>query len=699
MIDSTVNIFADRERMLLEALPCYVFVQCGAEFVYANRLARESLGGHEGDVFRVEKIFDAPFPGLIFARDSAAAASVPASDRDTVHGSAKLPYTTDFECRLQLPDGSSIPVRGSCRMLEVEPEPRLLVAAMRVRDDGAPVAQSNFLEQLLNAAPEAIMITRGARILHVNHEFERLFGFSAEEAVGRNCYDLLIPETRRHEFDMLDQAMKIYGRASMETVRLNKSGDLLDVSVLVAPIELSGVEVGNFVSYRDISDKKRSEAKLQYDALHDALTRLANRTLFLDRLQTTMARQQRRSEMKFAVIFLDLDRFKGINDSLGHAAGDALLVEVAARLQACFRPEDTVARLGGDEFAVLIEDVAGSSSLSGIAGRVQQEIRLPIEIYGQEIAVTASIGIALGTPDHTASEQVLRDADYAMYQAKSRGRARHDIFDSAMHIHIAHSLERERELKQALESGTLEVRYQPIYHLQSHEIEGFEALLRWQRQGVEVPVKDLLATGEETGLIVPIGYFVLEEVSRQLKKWEQAVPQREPHVNVNLSPRQFKHPGLLDRLSELLAQTKIPARRLRLEIAECAINEDPGYAATAFERIADLGVGVVLDNFGAGLAPMNHLIRLPIDLVKIDQRLIASLPAPGRQAAILRAIFDLGRQLGVRMLAEGIERSDQLAALAEYGCDLVQGLYFSPAVSSEKAAELLQQGAWSPDQS
>lgn len=735
MIDPSVDIFTERERTLLDSLPCYVFVQSGADFTFTNRLVREVLGCRDGDVLPVERVLDAPFPGLIYARvgektqtaesaakphSEAASAATPASASSpisaaapaTVHGSANLPYTTDFECHLLLPDGSSIPVRGSCRMV-VAPEPRFLVAAMRIRESGAQASQSNFLEQLLNAAPEAIMITRGNRILHVNHEFENLFDYTSEEAVGKSCFDLLIPETRRHEFDMLDQAMRRYGRASMETVRLSKSGELLDVSVLLAPIELSGVEVGNFVSYRDISDKKRSEAKLQHDALHDALTSLANRALFLDRLQTTMARQQRRSEMKFAVMFLDLDRFKGINDSLGHAAGDALLVEVATRLQACFRPEDTVARLGGDEFAVLIEDVAGLSSLSGIAGRVQQEIRLPIEIYGQEIVISASIGIALGTHDHAASEQVLRDADYAMYQAKSRGHAHHEIFDGAMHVHIAHELEREQELKQALDAGDLKVWYQPIYRLHSREVEGFEALLRWQRRGSPVPVKELLATAEETGLILPIGFHVLKEVTGQIKQWQQRTPGREPErepnrepsrepnrepwISVNLSPRQFRHPGLLDRLSDLLAQADLPARRLRLEIAECAINEDLGYAASAFERFADLGLGVILDNFGAGLASMNHLVRLPIDLVKIDQRLIAPLPAPGRHAAILRAIFDLGRQLKVWMLAEGIERREQLDALREYGCDLVQGNLLSPAVSPKDAEALLQKRLWPPE--
>lgn len=566
---------------------------------------------------------------------------------------------------------------------------------MRSRRQPETGPSSNFLEQLLNAAPEAIMITRGARILHVNREFESMFGFSADEAVGRNTYDILIPETRRHEFDMLEHTMQLYGRASMETVRLHKSGQLIDVSVLVAPIELSGVEVGNFVSYRDIREKKQTDLKLQHDALHDSLTGLANRALFLDRLQLTMARQQRRSEFNFAVMFLDLDRFKAVNDSLGHACGDDLLVCVAARLRACFRPEDTVARFGGDEFAVLIEEVTNISDVTRISERVQKDLRLPIEVNGHEILISASIGIAFGTLDHTTPEQVLRDADYAMYQAKSHGQARHEVFDSSMHVHAAAQMQREQALREALQKDEFEVWYQPIYWLETGEIEGFEALLRWRRaDGGIVPLHDFLPTAEETGLIVPIGAMVLDKVQKQLDTWSTTVPGRSPSVSVNLSAKQFHDPNLLDHLADLLLQSKVPPGRLRLEINEITINQDPSLSAAVIQRMVELGASVALDNFGSGLASLNDFIRLPIDLVKVDRRVIAYLPVPGRQAAILRTIFDLGRLLQVRMLAEGIETEEQLEALRKYGCELVQGHLFSPAVSWEAAQTLLENGRW-----
>jgi diguanylate cyclase (GGDEF)-like protein len=482
----------------------------------------------------------------------------------------------------------------------------------------------------------------------------------------------------------------------METVRLHKSGELIDVSILVAPISMSGVEVGNFVSYRDIREKKQSDARLQHDAMHDPLTGLANRALFLDRLQLTMARQQRHSQLNFAVMFLDLDRFKGVNDNLGHASGDELLIRMAARLRACFRPEDTVARFGGDEFAILIEDVTNISDVTKIAERAQHDIRLPVEVNGHEVFVSASIGIAFGTLDHTSAEQVLRDADYAMYQAKANGHARHEVFDGSMHLHVAAQMRKEQDLKSALENEEFEVWYQPIYRLADGEIEGFEALLRWRKpDGGFVPLQDFLPTAEETGLIVPIGRFVLEQVCRQLSRWAETLPDAKPNIDVNLSLRQFKDPQLLGHLAALLAKWNVSPDQLRLEVTEAAVNQDPEGALVIFQGLADLKIRAALDNFGAGLASMNHFIRLPIDLVKVDRRLIAYLPIPGKQAAILQTIFDLGRMLEVRMLAEGIERREQLEALLKYGCDLGQGHLFSSPVAQEKAEVLLQSGRWS----
>jgi diguanylate cyclase (GGDEF)-like protein/PAS domain S-box-containing protein len=700
-LEADVSVLTGQQRSLLEALPCYVFVQRGRNVIYANRVAREILHLEEGASLPVDHLFSGQFPGFVYAQTGTASRG-----SANVFGSGGHPYSSDFNCEMRTPLDSSVPVRGSFRMVRVEPEPELLIVALRSRRDAESdrralvnsseqSSPSNFLEHLLNAAPEAIMITRGSKILHINREFEALFGYNADEALGQNTYDILIPETRRHEFDMLEHTMQLHGRASMETVRLHKSGQLIDVSILVAPISMSGIEVGNFVSYRDIREKKQSDARQQHDALHDPLTGLANRTLFLDRVQLTMARQQRHSELNFAVMFLDLDRFKAVNDNLGHASGDDLLVRMAARLRACFRPEDTVARFGGDEFAILLEDVTNISDVIRIAERAQRDIRLPIELNGHEIFISASIGIAFGTLDHTSPEQILRDADFAMYQAKSNGHARHEVFDGSMHVHVAAQMRKEQDLKTALENKEFEVWYQPIYRLASGEIEGFEALLRWRRPGGEfIPPQEFLSTAEETGLIVPIGQFVLEQACQQLSLWAAVLPDAKPSIDVNLSSRQFRDPNLIARLAELLARWKVAPGQLRLEVSEAAVNQDPEGALGVFQGLADLKVCAALDNFGAGLASMNHFLRLPIDLVKVDRRLIAYLPIPGKQAAILQTIFDLGRMLDVRMLAEGIERKDQLDALLKFGCDLGQGHLFSAPVPQEKAQALLEAGRW-----
>jgi diguanylate cyclase (GGDEF)-like protein/PAS domain S-box-containing protein len=700
-LEADVSVLTGQQRSLLEAMPCYVFVQRGRNVIYANRAAREILHLEEGASLPVDDLFSGQFPGFVYAQPGSAARG-----SANVFGSGGQAYSSDFNCEMRTPLDSSVPVRGSFRMVRVEPEPELLIVALQSRRDAESdrrasgngpehSSPSNFLEHLLNAAPEAIMITRGSKILHVNREFEALFGYNADEALGQNTYDILIPETRRHEFDMLEHTMQLHGRASMETVRLHKSGQLIDVSILVAPISMSGIEVGNFVSYRDIREKKQTDARQQHDALHDPLTGLANRTLFLDRVQLTMARQQRHSELNFAVMFLDLDRFKAVNDNLGHASGDDLLVRMAARLRACLRPEDTVARFGGDEFAILLEDVTNISDVIRIAERAQRDIRLPIELNGHEIFISASIGIAFGTLDHTSPEQILRDADFAMYQAKSNGHARHEVFDGSMHVHVAAQMRKQQDLKTALENKEFEVLYQPIYRLASGEIEGFEALLRWRRpDGEVIPPQEFLSTAEETGLIVPIGLFVLEQACQQLSRWATELPDAKPSIDVNLSSRQFRDPNLIVRLAELLAKWKVAPEQLRLEVSETAVNQDPEGALAVFQGLADLKVSAALDNFGAGLASMNHFLRLPIDLVKVDRRLIAYLPIPGKQAAVLQTIFDLGRMLDVRMLAEGIERKDQLDALLKFGCDLGQGHLFSPPVSQEKALALLETGRW-----
>jgi diguanylate cyclase (GGDEF)-like protein/PAS domain S-box-containing protein len=684
------------DHSLLEALPCCVLLQRGGRIVYCNRAARALIGlDDEAIVDRpVSDVLLGPYPGLKVTPEGLAdiAATLHRSPNYSPGGHS---IRASFECVLVGSGGHLIPVCGSYVVLNTA-DVMILIAALPLASENGNPPRSTFLEELLDSSPEASVITHGTRILHVNPEFEKLFGYPKEEVLGKDVQELIVPEARLHECQILTHSVDLHGRASMETVRQSRAGELIDVSILVAPVVMLGERVGYFASYRDIREQKAVEARLQHDAFHDALTGLANRALFLDRLQTTIARKQRRADVNFAVMFFDLDRLKQINDSLGHASGDQVLVTIAGRMRACFRPQDTVARFGGDEFAILLENVTNFPDVKVIAHRMQQEIGKPMEIFGHHVVVSGSTGIAFGTSQHTAADQVLRDADFAMYRAKSDGGGRHAIFDSAMELQVNTHAQKEVELRRAFDEKQFEVWYQPVYHLESGALEGFEALLRWRRpDGTLYPVVDVLPLAEQTGLILPIGHMVMEQACRQGRAWNDAHPASKVNISVNLSPRQFNQPDLVDMISEVLEQTGLPPARIRLEIPERAINQNPDIAVGVFQRLMDLGVGVALDNFGAGLASMNHLVRLPIDIVKIDRRLISFLPSPGRNTALLDTLFELGRALRVQMLAEGVETQAQFQALRKHGCDLGQGHLFSPAVPVDVAERMVQAGQWS----
>jgi diguanylate cyclase (GGDEF)-like protein/PAS domain S-box-containing protein len=692
------------DHSLLEALPCCVLLQRGGRIVYCNRAARGLIGlAEDSTVDRpVSDVFLGAYPGLKLVREGFTADTGedpgPGSDvngdvqADRPSGSATR---ASFECVLAGVGGQLIPICGSYVVLNSS-EVMILIAALPLASEAGNSPRSTFLEDLLDCSPEASLITHGTRVLHLNPEFERLFGYTQEETAGRDVQNLIVPEARIHEIEILTHSVDLHGRASMETVRKNRAGELIDVSILVSPVIMLGERVGYFASYRDIREQKAIETRLQHDALHDALTGLANRALFLDRLQTTIARKQRRADVNFAVMFFDMDRLKHINDTLGHASGDQVLVNVAARMRSCFRPQDTVSRFGGDEFAILLENVTNFPDVKIIAQRMQQEISKPMDIFGHQVTVSGSTGIAFGTAQHTTADQLLRDADFAMYRAKSDGGGRHVIFDSAMELHASSHIQKEFELRRAFDERQFEVWYQPVYHLESGALEGFEALLRWRRpDGTLYPVMDVLPLAEQTGLILPIGHMVIEQACLQAKKWHDALPAAKLRVSVNLSPRQFNQPDLVDMIAEILRRVELPPECIRLEIPERAINQNPDIAVGVFQRLMDLGIGVALDNFGAGLASMNHLVRLPIDIVKIDRRLISYLPSPGRNTALLDTLFDLGRALQVKMLAEGVETQAQLQALRKHGCNLGQGHLFSPAVPVEAADRMVQAGQWS----
>jgi diguanylate cyclase (GGDEF)-like protein len=443
-----------------------------------------------------------------------------------------------------------------------------------------------------------------------------------------------------------------------------------------------------------LASARRDGAELQRDALYDPLTGLPNHVLFRERLAHMLQRAKRRAEYRFAVLFLDLDRFKVVNDSLGHHVGDELLAAVAGRLKASLRLEDTVARLGGDEFAILLENIDDIADATRVAERIQRELSAPINLSGYEVFTSTSIGIALSTSSYDQPEYLLRNADMAMYRAKASGRARYEVFDRAMHAEALARLQMETDLRHAIEHRQFHLHYQPVVSLASGRITGFEALLRWNHPvHGPIPPADFIPLAEETGMIVEIGQWVLAEACRTLHGWRGAVGRGEPlTIGVNLSARQVAQPGLVDRVAAALREAGLEPHELVLEITESVIVENTAVATDTLERLEALGVGIYMDDFGTGYSSLSYLHRLPLDALKIDRSFIRQLETDDRHLQLVRTILTLAKSVGVRVVAEGVETEYQLRHLRDLGADAVQGYFCSPPLDPAAAEALLRAG-------
>ena len=442
-------------------------------------------------------------------------------------------------------------------------------------------------------------------------------------------------------------------------------------------------------SQTDISRRKHDEATLARHAYYDSLTGLPNRALFLERLEHTLARAKRQPEYLFATLFLDLDRFKKINDSLGHYSGDQLLVEAARRFDKCLRPGDTVARLGGDEFAILLDDLHTLADAQEVAARIEHELEQPFQLDGREVFVTVSIGIAPSTNADTVAEELLRQADTAMYRAKGMGRARHEIFDSSMHQRAVKMLELETDLWHALERDELRLHYQPIICLSTGTICGFEALVRWQhpQRGLVSP-GDFIPLAEETGLIVPIGWWVLREACRQAQAWNKT---RNLWMSVNLSSKQFSQNDMIERVQKILDETGFDPRGLKLEITESVIMENTESASSMLRHLKSLGIQLSMDDFGTGYSSLSYLHRFPLDTLKIDRSFVSQMKPHARNGEIVGTILNLANGLSMNVIAEGVETEEQLYGLRKLDCDYAQGFFFARPLAPGNVEELLAQ--------
>ncbi len=430
--------------------------------------------------------------------------------------------------------------------------------------------------------------------------------------------------------------------------------------------------------------------ELAHQAFHDSLTGLPNRVLLLDRLEHALDRAGRYRNRN-AVLFLDLDGFKIVNDSLGHQVGDQLLVAVAERLRVYSRPEDTIARLGGDEFAFLLEDIADQSDVARIAQRLTDALRAPFTVSGREVYVTASVGIVVSEPGEDDAARLLRDADVAMYRAKAKGKARYEVFDARMGADALRRLEAEEELRGAIERQELRVYYQPRVELASGDIVGMEALVRWDhpRRGLLSP-SEFIPLAEETGMILPIGRWVLAEACSQARAWQDRYPGPPGLLmSVNLSVRQFQHPELVEEIEQILRETGLAAGSLKLEITESVVMEDADANIVTLRKLDALGVRLEIDDFGTGYSSLGYLKRFPVDVLKIDRSFVAGLGRDPEDTAIVRAVISLAHTLGLAVTAEGIETAEQLVHLREMGCELGQGYFFSQPLPSAAVGGLL----------
>lgn len=429
-------------------------------------------------------------------------------------------------------------------------------------------------------------------------------------------------------------------------------------------------------SQTDITARKQAEAQLIHDALHDSLTGLPNRTLFMERLTNAIDLTRRREQYGFALLFMDLDRFKNINDSLGHVLGDEMLISVGRRLQRALRPGDAVARFGGDEFAVFLDDVSSVVGAVRVASRIQKDLSQPFQIGAHEVFTSASIGITLSERRYNEPGDMLRDADIAMYRAKAQGCGRHELFDTAMRTRAVRLLEMETDLRKALERREFELHYQPIVDLLDHQIDGFEALIRWRHPqlGLLYPA-EFLSVAEETGLIVPIGDWVLNEACSQILRWQQDGLSDSWAVSVNVSGKQLSQPDLASHVNEILQENGVVGSRLKLELTETSLIENTESAKNILSRLKDLSIGIHLDDFGTGYSSLSYLHRFPIDTLKIDRSFINSIGAT-QDTEIVRTILSLAHTLNMGVIAEGIETSEHVAALKDLGCRQGQGYYF-----------------------
>lgn len=593
----------------------------------------------------------------------------------------------ELSTRLMMFDGKPVGIQGIGRDIteRKRTEEALKASEQRYRQLG-----EGILHQIWTARPDGLLD-------YVNKRTLEYFDKTREEMIGDGWSNVVHPDDLEVCIGRWQQCLAT-GEPYETEFRLRRHDG--QYRWHVAKATAGRDSFGNinkwFGTNTDIHEQKESEEKLNYYARHDPLTDLPNRPEFMNQLRLAIQRNCENPEARFAVLFLDLDRFKVINDSLGHAVGDKLIVAIAGRLKATLRPGDVVARLGGDEFTILLNRTGVEQDVAHVVERIQARIAEPFTIDNYEVFTTVSVGIILSDELDRGADDYLRDADAAMYRAKEAGKARYEIFDREMHVQNLNLLQVETDLRHALDRNEFEVQYQPIVELATGRIREFEALIRWRHpvHGLVSPV-DFVDVAEETGLIVPIGKWILETACRQIARWQETCEQR-LSVSVNLSARQLMHPTLVSQVEDILTETGLTPRQLKLEVTESTVMEYSEKAQDVLNELDRLGVHLSTDDFGTGYSSLSYLQTFPFDRLKIDRSFIDKLGTNKKSDAIVKTILMLGANLGMEVVAEGIETIGQLEFLQELGCRYGQGFYFSRPVDAAVAEKLISEIAETP---